>query len=57
VLKVTDEDFGFGLDYSDDYENTLKAFLESENTTVGGTYFMGRKTEKGTYVVVAEIIL
>jgi methyltransferase (TIGR00027 family) len=53
--KITDEEFGFGIDFSSDYENTLKTFLESENTKVGDTYFMGPKTKKGTYMVVAEI--
>ena len=55
LLKITDEEFGFGIDFSSDYENALKTFLESENTTVGDTYFMGTKTKKGTYMVVAEI--
>jgi len=53
--KITDEEFGFGIDFSSDYENALKTFLESENTKVGDTYFMGPKTKKGTYMVVAEI--
>jgi methyltransferase (TIGR00027 family) len=55
--KITDEEFGFGIDFSSDYENALKTFLESENTKVGDTYFMGPKTKKGTYMVVAEIII
>lgn len=55
--KITDEEFGFGIDFSFDYENTLKTFLENENTKVGETYFMGSKTKKGTYMVVAEIII
>jgi len=32
----------------------LNTFLESENTNVGDTYFMGYKTKKGTFMVVAE---
>jgi len=56
-LKITDEEFGFGIDFSADYENALRTFLESENTQIGDTYFMGTKTKKGTYMVVAEIIL
>ncbi len=47
--------YQWGIDFSSDYENTLGTFLESENTKVGDTYFMGSKTKKGTYMVVAEI--
>ena len=57
VLKITDEELGFGIDFSSDYENALKVFLESENMKGGDTYFMGSKTKKGTYMVVAEINL
>ena len=57
VQKITDEEFGFGIDFSSDYENALKTFLESENTKVGETYFMGAKTKKGTFMVVTEITL
>ena len=53
--KITDEEFGFGIDFSSDYKNALKTFLESENKKVGDTYFMGPKTKKGTYMVVVEI--
>jgi methyltransferase (TIGR00027 family) len=55
TLKITDEELGFGIDFSSDYKSALNTFLESENTTVGNTYFMGNKTKKGTYMVVAEI--
>lgn len=55
MLKITDEEFGFGIDFSSDYEASLKTFLESENTKLGEAYFMGYKTKKGTYMVVAEI--
>ena len=40
-LKITDEEFGFGIDFSSDYENALKTFLESENIKAGDTYFYG----------------
>jgi hypothetical protein len=52
-----DEEFGFGIDFSSDYENALNTFLESENLKVGDTHFMGSKAKKGTYMVVAEIII
>jgi methyltransferase (TIGR00027 family) len=57
MLKITDEEFGFGIDFSSDYENALKSFLESENTELGDSYFMGFNTKKGTYMVVAEIYI
>ncbi len=57
ALKVADEEMGFGLDFSADYESVLKTFVESENASLGETYFIGSKTQKGTYMVVAEIYL
>ena len=57
ALKITDEAFGFGLDFSQDYQNTLKTFLEEENTKMGETHFMGYKSKKGVYVVVTEILI
>jgi methyltransferase (TIGR00027 family) len=55
--KITDEELGFGIDFSSDDENALKTFLESEDMKGGDTYFMGSKTKKGTYMVVVEINL
>ncbi len=57
ALKITNEEVGFGIDFSSDYENALNTFLESENTKADDTYFMGSKTKKGTWMVVAEIII
>lgn len=57
ALKITDEAFGFGLDFADDYAESLKTFLASEGATVGDTYFMGSKNKKGTWMVVAEAII
>ena len=56
-LKVTGELFNFGLNFSSDNENVLKSFLVSENVKLGDFYFMGHKTKKGAYGVVAEIIV
>ena len=47
----------FVIDFYSGYENALNMFLESENTKAGDTYFMGSKTKKGTWMVVAEIII
>ena len=57
TLKVTGEEIGFSLDFSSSYENTLKSFLESENTSMGDAYYMGSKTENGVFMVVAEVML
>ncbi len=56
-VKATNEGFNFALDFSGDKENMLKAFVESENLSLGEFYFMGHKTKKGTLGVVTEIIL
>lgn len=55
ALKITDESFGFGIDFAEDDEAALKNFIESEGLTVGAAYFMGAKTKKGTWMVVTEI--
>ena len=57
VLKITDEELGFGIDFSSDYNEALKSFIESENLKVGDSYFMGNRTKKGTYMVVAKILV
>ena len=57
TLKITDEELSFGLDFSSDCEGALNAFLQSENTRAGDTYFMGTRSKRGTYMVVAEICL
>ncbi len=56
-VKATNENFHFGLDFSANEENVLKTFLESANVNMGDFYFIGNKTKKGAYGVVAEIIL
>ena len=56
-IKATNELLNFGLDFSSDKENVLKSFLASKNVKLGDFYFMGHKTKKGAYGVVAEIIV
>jgi methyltransferase (TIGR00027 family) len=55
ILDTTDEQLGFGLEMANDYRQSLESFVTSEGLTVGETYFMGYKTEKGTWMVVAEL--
>lgn len=56
-LDMTDEGLLFGLDFSADYENRLREFIESVGLTLGRTEFIGYNAEKGPYMVVAELIL
>lgn len=56
-LDITEDTLGFGLDFSLDYENTLKLFVESEGAKIGETYFLGNKTIRGTFMAVVEIIV
>ncbi|MEM7532198.1 MAG: SAM-dependent methyltransferase [Chloroflexota bacterium] len=55
VLKITDEKFGFGLDFARDHASSLATFVECEGWQMGDTYFMGEKTQKGAWMVVAEL--
>ncbi len=56
VLDMTDEQLGFGLEMvGDGYQQALESFVTSEGLTLGETYFMGHKTEKGAWMVVAGI--
>lgn len=56
-VKATNEMFYFTLDFSNNAENVLKSFIESENLLLGDFYFMGHKaSDKGAFGVVTEII-
>ncbi|MFK7805694.1 MAG: class I SAM-dependent methyltransferase [Anaerolineae bacterium] len=55
ILDMTDEQLAFGLDMTGDYQQSLETFIMSEGLTLGNTYFMGHKTEKGVWMVVAEL--
>ncbi len=57
ILDTTDEQLAFGIDMVDDYQHALESFVRSEKLTLGETYFMGYKTKKGAWMVVAEIKL
>ncbi len=54
ALDYTGEGFGFGLDFADGFEETLRNFIQSENMEPGETFFMGRTRKKGPFMVVAE---
>ncbi len=55
ALEYTGETLGFGLSFATDYEQNLERFLESEGLKPGETFFMGHASDKGPFVVVAEI--
>jgi len=56
LLDVTDEALSFGLEMTGDaYQQSLASFVTSEGLSVGESYFMGYKTEKGAWVVVVEL--
>jgi methyltransferase (TIGR00027 family) len=55
ALQYTNEGFGFGLPFATDFENSLRTFLESEGIKEGESYFMGRSSSKGPYMVVVEL--
>jgi len=56
-VKPTNENFGFGLDFSANREEVLKKFTDSVNVRLGDSYFIGHKTKKGAFGAVTEIIL
>jgi methyltransferase (TIGR00027 family) len=55
LLDMTGEQLSFAIEMVDDYQGALESFVTSEELTLGETYFMGHKTEKGTFMVVAEL--
>lgn len=56
-VKITNEMFRFGLDFSTNYAEDLKTFIASENLQLGSFYFMGHHAKKGAIGVVVEILL
>jgi methyltransferase (TIGR00027 family) len=57
LLKITDEEFGFGIDFSSNPEIALRGFVESEHARLGETFVMGANTKKGAYMIVAEVVI
>lgn len=55
VLDMTDEQLGFSIEMVGDHQQALETFVSSEGLDLGETYFMGHKTKKGTWMVVAEL--
>ena len=57
TLEKTNESFDFGLDLKDSPEEKLKAFVESEGLKLGESHLMGKQTNKGVWMLVAEMIV
>jgi len=55
LLKMTDEEFGFGVSFETNNSSDFEAFIESESIKLGEVYKMGSKTKKGTWMAVAEL--
>ena len=55
TLKYTNEGLCFGLPLASNYEETLTGFVEAEAMSVGETFYMGHRSDKGPFMVVAEM--
>lgn len=56
VMDYTNEGLNFSLDFTMEYEEALSNFVSSESMAVGETFFMGRNSEKGPFMVVVEML-
>ena len=56
MLDQTSEGLDFGLNFATNHEEALSEFVNSESMSVGENFFMGRKNDKGPFVVVVEMI-
>jgi len=54
-LAYTGEAFGFGLRFAGAFEEALQRFVDSEGMKLGKSYFMGRNSAKGPFMVVVEL--
>ena len=57
ALEYTSEGLGFGLPFATDFEHHLQNFLEPEDIELGESFFMGRFSSKGPFMVVAELLI
>lgn len=55
TMEYTNEGLDFSLNFTTNYEGVLEKFLTSESMAAGETFFMGRKHEKGPFVVIVEM--
>jgi len=55
VLDYTNEGFGFSFDFSSHAQEALKEFVNSTSMSLNDNYFLGQKSPKGPYMVVAKV--
>ena len=55
LLKMTDEELGFGVSFETDNTPYFEAFIESKNILLRDVHKMGSRTKKGTWMAVAEL--
>jgi len=55
LLKMTDEELGFGVSFETNNTPNFEAFIESENIKLRDVNKMGSKTKKGIWMAVAEL--
>lgn len=56
-LKLTNEEFGFGVGFEGNNSHELKTLVESEGLSIGEIYYMGYRTKKGTWMAVVEVVV
>jgi len=56
AMDYTNEGLDFSLNFHGEYDQALSKFVSSESMTVGETFFMGRNSEKGPFMVVVEML-
>ena len=57
VLQQTGEGLDFGLDFTANWEETLRAFVERAGMQLGQAEFIGSNGKKGPFMVVAELVV
>jgi len=57
TLKLTNEELGFGLDFSTAHEHALADYIEHQGLELGQCKFLGAGSKKGPYMAVAEVFV
>lgn len=55
LLKMTDEELGFGVAFENNDTPEFVSFIASVNLKLGAVHYLGNKTKKGTWMAVAEL--
>lgn len=57
TLKQTGETLHFGLDFTSEWEQRLRSFVESERLTLTDIHFLGANAKSGPFMAVGAISL